>query len=130
MPTLAERTRAQLQEGGIRMAAAPATMRPLGVAPPAHHAYLEDAPEEAEDAKEEPDRMRSGNPSPSYRAAREDDGDDVVDLTSDGSEATLRAPRPRAAASVARGVSVTPSAAPVSEYLLPDIRVAMLLTYA
>lgn len=121
-----ERTRAQLQEEDAKLSAAPATMRTLGVAHATQQAYVEDAPE---DAEEVPDRVRSGNPSPGTQASRED-GADVVDLTSDGSQETIRAPRLRAAASVARGVSVTPSAAPASEYFLPVLEESLRLTSA
>jgi hypothetical protein len=106
----------RLEEEGSRRPAASAT----GVAPPSHQAFVEDAPEETEDVKEEPDRVRSGNPSPSIRAPRED-GADVVDLTSDGSQEP-RAPGLRAARSVtvAPGVPAVPSVAPTSEYPFPD----------
>ena len=108
------------------MPAAAATMRTPGVARAAQQAYVEDAPEEAEEV---PDRVRSGNPSPGTQTSRED-GADVVDLTRDDSQETLRAPRPRAAASVARGVSVTPSAAPASEYFFPVLEESLRLTTA
>ena len=115
--TFAEGTRVRLEEEGARRRpAASAT----GVASPSHQAFVGDAPEETEDVKEEPDRVRSGNPSPSIRAPREA-GADVVDLTSDGSQEP-RAPRLRAARSVtvAPGVSAVPSVAPTSEYPFPD----------